>query len=139
MNLTIIRFHSSIGCSMRTFTLIRIQIFSNGLPRRRPVIFTFIIPNVYVTSWLVKTIKHIAQNSAICTRFCKTITACVVGNNCSIFWGTKVICPRSWCVRSGNYILSFLVIKISVLHSSISPLVIKFISIYLVQNQVPHQ
>jgi len=63
---------------MMALTLIRIQALSYRLPGCRPVIFAVIVSNVNVTSRLIEIIEYIAQDSAIRTRLCKTVTTCIV-------------------------------------------------------------
>ena len=121
MNAAVVRLHSCVCCSMAAFALVGIQIFADRLPWSRPVILAVIVAYVNIASRLVKAIEHITQNPAVSPWFRKAVTTRIVGDHRAVLRGAKIVRPRRRRVRSGNHILSFLIIKITILHFSFSP------------------
>ena len=104
---------------MAALTLVLIKRLTNRLPGCRPEVSVFHIAQVKVTSGLIHRngIKAQTQKTSLGTRFIKTVTTRIVSNYSTINCRTKIITPARRCVRAGNYILSIVVIKITVFHN----------------------
>ena len=114
--------HTGIAHTVAAFTFITVQIFAHWLPGGRPVIFRFVVTNVKVSSGLIKVIEYVTENSSVSAGFCKTISACIIGNDCSVIRRSQIIYPwrrRVWAVDD---IFPVFIVKISISHIIISVL-----------------
>ena len=109
--------YGGIAGSVPALTLILIQILTDRLPRNRPVVAIPIVAYVKISARLIKLIEHIAQDAPLCTRFYKTVAACVIGDQRSVLGRSQIVRPWRRRVRSRDDILQVFVVKISVLHS----------------------
>ena len=100
-------------------TLVLIQILANRLPGSRPEISSLIISDVNVTSRCIIAVEMITQDTAVRTALYEAVTTCIVRNDRTILWRTKVITPWSRCIRSGDHILAVLLIKVTIIHENI--------------------
>ena len=119
LNARILREHCSISSSMMNLALILIQVLANRLPGSRPEISSLIVSDVNVTSRCIITVEMITQDTAIGTALNKAVTTRIVGNDRTILRRTKIVTPRSRCIRSGDHIFAVLLIKVTIIHENI--------------------
>ena len=78
MDSRIIGHNLCVGRSVAAFAFVFAQVFSDRLPRRGPIIFCVVVPDVNVPSGLVKIVEHIAQDSSVGAGLGKAVAASVV-------------------------------------------------------------
>src|SRR5690554_3798747 len=119
MNIIIITDKTGIGKAMVTVINGLIQVFSNRLPGDRPVIFTIIIPKIYIMTGPIQrnTILAEAGNPPVFGTLIKGIATGIMRNNRAEVLNPQVIGPGDRYIRTFNYIFPVLIIKITITHS----------------------
>ena len=81
----IVRIKYRITRPVAAHALICVRIFADRLPGSGPVVSICVVAQINIAARLIKTIKYVAENTAICAGFGKAVPARMVGNKRAVF------------------------------------------------------
>ena len=117
MDVGVISLEAGVSGAVVAYRLVFVEGLANGLPGSRPVVVGIVITNVNISAGEGDIgVETVSRDSSVSAALYKAVTACVVGNNSTVFGRAKVISPRRRGIRAGNHVLFVFQVKITVLH-----------------------